>query len=50
MYRKRQSEGAVPSGNLAGDMAFDEIQREYAISAAGIRAVLKFAVDSAHNG
>ena len=34
---------AIVVGSLAGGMTFDEIQREYDLSAEDIRAALKFA-------
>ena len=36
---------AVMVGSLAGGMTFDELQREYGITADDIRAALKFAGD-----
>lgn len=37
----------VVVGSLAGGMTFDEIQREYDITASDIRAALKFVADLA---
>ena len=36
---------SVVDGSLAGGMSFDEIQREYDLTADDIRAALKFAGD-----